>query len=104
MKNERILSAFSYMSIFFCPVIVPIVVYFAQDDEYVRFHAKRAFIGQAIVTASLLLFIALFFFGAIAAPSVDTTSFLLLGSFAIIVIASLLVALWSIIMTVRVFR
>lgn len=104
MKNEKLLSAFSYSSIFFCPLIVPIVVYFAQNDEYVRFHARRAFIGQMIAVALLVLFVASFVIGAFAAPSTDTVSLLYTISFAVTMIVSLFVAVWSLVMTVLVFR
>lgn len=104
MKNEQLLSAFSYSSILFCPFIVPLVVYFAQANEYVRFHAKRALIGQTIALSSLLLFAVTFFISIWTNLSGDVTSLLMFGTFAIVALISLAVSIWSIVMTVLVFR
>ena len=104
MKNEQLLSAFSYVSILFCPFIVPLVVYFAQANEFVRFHAKRALIGQSLVLASVLIFAVVFFISIAGGLAEDATNLFIFATFAISALLAAAVSIWSIIMTVLVFR
>ena len=104
VKNEQLLSAFSYISILFCPLIVPIVVYFAQKDDFVRFHAKRAIIGQSIVVVSALLAIFAMLIGGVTGFIEEAPGLLLVVSFGVATLISVAVSIWSIVMTVLVFR
>lgn len=36
MENQKILAAFSYLSIFFAPFIVPLIVYIVTKDSDVK--------------------------------------------------------------------
>lgn len=103
MKNEQLLSAFSYISILFCPLIVPIVVYFAQKDDFVRFHAKRAIIGQSIVVSALFAIFAMLI-GGVTGMIEQVPNMLLVIGFGITTFISIIVSIWSIVMTVLVFR
>ena len=104
VKNEQLLSAFSYISILFCPLIVPIVVYFAQKDDFVRFHAKRAIIGQSIVVVSALFAIFAMLIGGVTGMIEQVPNMLLVIGFGITTFISIVVSIWSIVMTVRVFH
>lgn len=106
MENERLLSILSYSSIFYCPLIVPLVVYFAQSNEYAKFHAKRAAVGQTLVIGSgLLSFLAFFMIVFFASEMTETfASVLMVSAFGIFSIVALAVSIWSIIMTIRVVR
>ena len=104
VKNEQLLSTFSYISILFCPLIVPIVVYFAQKDDFVRFHAKRAIIGQSIVVVSALFAIFAMLIGGVTGMIEQVPNMLLVIGFGITTFISIVVSIWSIVMTVRVFH
>lgn len=41
-KNDNILSAIAYLSIFFAPVILPVVMWIMMEDT-IKYHAKYAF-------------------------------------------------------------
>lgn len=58
--SSRVLEAFTYFSVLFCPVIIPALVWiFAKSDHEVASSAKKAFWSQsasfimAIITAIL---------------------------------------------------
>lgn len=59
MKNEKILGALSYFSIFFAPFLFPLVVWFVVDNREVKRHAKLALISHLVpvilgIAASLI--------------------------------------------------
>jgi predicted Co/Zn/Cd cation transporter (cation efflux family) len=54
MSNSKLLSALCYFSVFFSPLLVPVIVYFVSDDREVKHHAKRAFVSH-LVPAVLLI-------------------------------------------------
>lgn len=55
MSSDRIISAVSYISIFFAPVLLPLIVWIV-GNEFVSKHAKKAFVSHVLPW--------LFFFGA----------------------------------------
>ena len=44
-KNDNILSAIAYLSIFFAPVILPVVMWIMMEDT-IKYHAKYAFFNH----------------------------------------------------------
>ncbi|WJY27637.1 MULTISPECIES: DUF4870 domain-containing protein [Sporosarcina] len=48
MTSAKALSSLSYFSIFFAPLLVPLIVWFAVEDRDVKHHSKRAFISHLI--------------------------------------------------------
>ena len=46
--ESKILAAFSYLSIFFAPFIVPLIVYFVTKDSDVKRHSIRALVSHLI--------------------------------------------------------
>ena len=65
MQDNRILSALSYLSVFFAPFIVPIIIFLVSKDLEVRDHSKKAFISHLFpflsVIATLFLIFGTFF-------------------------------------------
>ena len=59
MEQSKGINALSYLSAFFAPFVVPIIIYFVTKDMDVRRHAKRAFISHLIpIVLGLILFFA----------------------------------------------
>lgn len=48
MENTKLLSALNYLSVFFAPFIVPVIIYFAVKDPEVKRHAIRALISHVL--------------------------------------------------------
>ena len=62
MEQSKGVNALSYLSAFFAPFIVPIIIYFASKDVEIRHHAKRALISHIVpLVIGIILFIAFFF-------------------------------------------
>ncbi|MDM5250345.1 MULTISPECIES: DUF4870 domain-containing protein [unclassified Lysinibacillus] len=110
MENQKVLSAFSYLSILFAPFIVPIVVYFVSKDSYVKKHSIRALISHLIPVVFGIIFFAVFIFSTLSfntfEPDSGSTTFLIIwfASFAIYLLISLGIVIWNIIQAVRVIR
>ncbi|MEB2281250.1 DUF4870 domain-containing protein [Lysinibacillus xylanilyticus] len=111
MENQKILSAFSYLSILFAPFIVPLVVYFVTKDSDVKRHSIRALISHLIPVAFGIIFFAVFIFSTLSFNTnfdlnPDSNNFLIIWfvSFAIYILVSLGVVIWNIIQAVRVIR
>lgn len=54
METNKILSALCYFSIFFAPIILPIVVWIVGDEESKR-HAQKAFWSHIIPVLTVIL-------------------------------------------------
>jgi len=111
MENQKILSAFSYLSILFAPFIVPLVVYFVTKDSDVKRHSIRALISHLIPVAFGIILFAVFIFSTLSFNTnfdlnSDSNNFLIIWfvSFAIYILVSLGVVIWNIIQAVRVVR
>ncbi|MBC1985399.1 DUF4870 domain-containing protein [Listeria booriae] len=59
MKDQKILNALSYFSLFFAPIIVPVAIWIFSATEITKHHAKVALLTHILPTiggiASLLL-------------------------------------------------
>lgn len=53
MDTNKVLSSLSYFSLFFAPILFPIIVFFLTKDE-TRNHAKNAFISHILPTVVLI--------------------------------------------------
>lgn len=62
MSNKKIVSALCYFSIFFFPLLIPVVIFLATDDSDIKHHAKRSFISHLIPTLLLIIGAIIFFF------------------------------------------
>ncbi len=54
MPNNKILAALCYFSVFFAPLLLPVIVYFITDDREIKFHAKRSLVSHLIPVVLLV--------------------------------------------------
>lgn len=54
MSNSKLLSSLSYFSVFFAPLLLPLIIYFAANEFEVRRHAKKAFVSHIVPIALLI--------------------------------------------------
>ena len=66
MDNKKLLSVFSYLSIFFAPFIVPLAIYFISKDREVKHHSIRAIVSHLIPLVFGILFFILFMFSTLS--------------------------------------
>lgn len=107
MENQKILSAFSYLSIFFAPFIVPLIVYFVSNDADIKRHSIRALVSHLIPFVFGILFFIVFVFSTFSLDPTSSNSTVMIVwfiSFAIYGIVSLGIVIWNIIQAVRVIR
>ncbi|WP_409366954.1 hypothetical protein [Lysinibacillus sp. 38-6] len=110
MENQKILPAFSYLSIFFAPFIVPLVVYFVSQDRDIKRHAVRALISHLIPFVFGIIFFIVFILSSMSfnmfEPTANGNTFIIIWfvSFAIYLLVSLAIVIWNIVQAVRVIR
>lgn len=102
MQDTRPLSALSYLSIFFAPFIVPILVFLLSKDEDVRAHSKKALISHLFPFLSgVAAFI--FFFGAIFTNNEAAIGGSVILGFSIIVLANIGVVIYNIYKAIKLY-
>src|SRR4051794_30066222 len=93
MDANRLFSALCYISLFFAPFLVPLIIYLVIPDRDVRGHAKNALISH-IAPYILIPIVLIFGFQPNA------------GALLLVVMLSLLVLagvfIWNIVMAIRV--
>ena len=107
MENQKILAAFSYLSIFFAPFIVPLIVDFVTKDSDVKKHSIRALVSHLVPFVFGILFFIVFVFSTFSldpTSSNNTVMIIWFVSFAIYALVSLGIVIWNIIQAVRVIR
>ncbi|KGR86614.1 MULTISPECIES: DUF4870 domain-containing protein [Lysinibacillus] len=107
MENQKILAAFSYLSIFFAPFIVPLIVYFVTKDSDVKRHSIRALVSHLIPFVFGILFFIVFVFSTFSLDPTSSNKTMMIiwfTSFAIYALVSLGIVIWNIIQAVRVIR
>lgn len=108
MENQKILSAFSYLSIFFAPFIVPLIVFFVSKDSDVKRHSIRALVSHLIPLACGIIMFILFAVSAISLENYSgdnpTLVIVWFAAFVIYLLVSLGIVIWNIIQAVRVVR
>ena len=62
MTNSKLLAALCYFSVFFSPLLLPIIVYFVTDDREVKSHAKRSLVSHLVPVILLIATIVIFSF------------------------------------------
>ncbi len=118
MDNNRVLSSLCYFSIFFAGFILPLIVYFAANNQEVKSHAKRAFLSHLILIIPTIIGVILFivllttraFTFDVTVPNELSSSggtFILVAWFVFIIVETVLslsVVIWNIIQGIRVLR
>ncbi|BAQ08740.1 hypothetical protein OXB_0268 [Bacillus sp. OxB-1] len=112
MTNQKLLSALCYFSIFFSPLLFPLIVYFISEDWDVKQHAKRSLVSHLVPTVLLVAGFVLFSFSMFSFYEPMNGS---MGSFgfwqitpflfvAVYGILFLVIVIWNIIQGVKVLK
>ncbi|RFU69372.1 hypothetical protein D0469_09890 [Peribacillus saganii] len=48
MDTRKVMAGLSYLSVLFAPFVVPIIIFFVAQEEFVKAHAKKAFLSHLI--------------------------------------------------------
>lgn len=98
LDSNKVLSAICYFSVLFAPFIVPIIIYFASDDSFVKKHAKSSLLSHVIPALFIPLVILAAFY-----DFAQTADFpiLLLTTFVVFGIASLIIFIWNLVRGVK---
>ena len=106
-NNTKALSALSYLSVFFAPFLLPLIVYFVSKDLEVKHHAKRAFISHflTIILSIILVFIFVFTIFNTQNNTFSTSMLILpIVSILVFLVACAVIFIWNIIQAVKVAR
>ena len=106
-SNAKALSGLSYLSIFFLPFFLPIIIFFGSKDVETKRHAKRAFISHllTIVLSVFLVVIMLFTFLNILDNTLSLTLIIFMFiSFILCIIVTAAIFIWNIVQAVKVIR
>nr|WP_106781183.1 DUF4870 domain-containing protein [Lysinibacillus timonensis] len=107
MFNSKSLSAISYLSIFFAPFLLPIILFCVSKEREVKYHAKRASISHLIPTIlgaiiSFFALMSLFSFNGTLYDSSFYANFMF-WMFLYFVI-SIIIVIWNLVQAVRIYR
>ena len=106
-SNAKALRGLSYLSIFFLPFFLPIIIFFGSKDVETKRHAKRAFISHllTIVLSVFLVVIMLFTFLNILDNTLSLTLIIFMFiSFILCIIVTAAIFIWNIVQAVKVIR
>lgn len=108
MNQSKGLSAIGYLSFYFAPLIIPIILFFISKEQEVRHHAKRALISHIIPFILGIIYIILLFFTAFSEQesyALDNFlgSYLFIG-FIIFAVISFIIAIWNLVQAIKVLR
>ncbi|MEK4627137.1 MAG: DUF4870 domain-containing protein [Solibacillus sp.] len=107
MDQSKGLSALGYLSFFFAPFIVPIVLFFVSKEDLVRHHAKRALISHIIPIILGIIFVIVFFTSAFMV-SFDSTGdsffYVFIIAFILYSIFTFILAIWNLVQAIKVLR
>ena len=106
-SNAKALSGLSYLSIFFLPFFLPIIIFFGSKDVETKRHAKRAFISHllTIVLSVFSVVIMLFTFLNILDNTLSLTLIIFMFiSFILCIIVTAAIFIWNIVQAVKVIR
>lgn len=103
MKGSHILSSLCYLSVFFAPFLLPIIVYFVGDHA-VKVHAKKALWTHLIPYVTLV--IGLVVSGTIGLNQGTETAvgFSIIATYAITAIVMIYYFIWNIVKGVKVLN
>lgn len=105
--DNKSFNVLSYLSAFFLPILIPVIVLIVGKKDDVKFHAKRALISQILSILLVIIFFIVFFFTLIQTPENTISDGQVIGmitAFAIMIIISLVITIWTIIQIVKVVR
>lgn len=110
MDQNKGLSALGYLSFYFMPFILPLIIFFVAKDDVVKHHNKRAFISQFIPIILGIIYIILFFVFALTTTSNAAfeanyvfESWIFIG-FAILALIAFAIGIWNLVQAIKVLR
>ncbi|EUJ23479.1 DUF4870 domain-containing protein [Listeria grandensis] len=97
MKDQKILNALSYFSLFFAPLIVPIAIWIFSATESTKHHAKVALLTHILPTIGAI--VSVFIVGVVgfSTNSSNVTGFIGLGLIVSIGIMIVVLAIFNIV-------
>ena len=106
MDNSKGLSALNYFSVFFAPLLVPIIIYFVSPDSEVKRHSIRALLSHVIpfifgIILVIILFIVGFFSSQVNGDTLFVTWILLVLGYGLIYLA---IIIWNVVQGIKVLR
>ncbi|MEG0385352.1 DUF4870 domain-containing protein [Solibacillus cecembensis] len=108
MDNSKGLSAIGYLSIFFAPFIVPLLIFIVSKDTAVRFHAKRAFISHLVPFVLGILFLAFFVSSSLFVSNAfsfnDSSILVPIIIFILYLLLSFTISIWNLVQAIKVMR
>lgn len=107
MSNSKLLSSLCYFSVFFAPLLLPIIIFFVTDENEVKRHAKRALVSHIIPMALLLAgFVILSFsiFSFSSQPIATTDNQMMVWSILPLVFITLYSALFLVVLIWNIYQ
>lgn len=108
MDYNKGLSALSYLSGFFAPLIVPILILVATKDKDVRYHSKRALFSHLIPVVLGVFFAIFAFFTMFTLNDSATTDHTLFITFIVVSIlygiVAFAIAIWNLVQGIKVLQ
>ncbi|WP_166244405.1 DUF4870 domain-containing protein [Paenibacillus turpanensis] len=93
METNKILSALAYLSIFFAPFLVPIIIYFVTNDREVKRNSLEALLAHLLPLVSIFGFVFL-----LAGSFIGTFT----AVFILLAILSTISFIWSVVRGIQV--
>lgn len=108
MDQSKGLSALSYLSFYFAPFILPLIIFFVTKDDFVKSHSQKAFISQ-LIPIILGIFLIIYFFISVFSwnETLLIQDFLMSSYFIFFVlfaIISFVFAIWNLVQAIKVLR
>lgn len=106
MNQSKGINALSYLSIFFAPFIIPIIIYFVAKEADVRRHAKRALISHVIpIVLGIILFISFLVTAETAEQLVsNVVTYGFIAAFIGYLILTFVLLIWNLVQAIKVLR
>ncbi|MEK5078220.1 DUF4870 domain-containing protein [Solibacillus sp. FSL W7-1436] len=104
------LSALSYLSFYFAPFILPLIIFIVTKDNAVKDHSKKAFISQLIPIVLGILYTIYFLTSVLSWNDTLTLSIqdFFISShfigFILLVVFTFILAIWNLIQAIKVLR
>jgi len=96
-KNNKVLSALCYFSLFFAPFLLPLVVYFIADEQEVKGHAMASLLSHLLP----LIVVPLFAFGFVMDQAAVLWFIVLIIIGAVLVIGT---TVWNIVKGIQLLK
>ena len=104
------LSALSYLSFYFAPFILPLIIFIVTKDDAVKSHSKKAFITQLIPILLGILYMIYFFTSVLSWNDTLTLSIqdFFISShfigFILLIMITFILAIWNLVQAIKVLR